>query len=190
MKCYLDFKEAVISTLAILQHALDDPLTQEDWQIIEKSIEILKPFLDVTNEVSAEKSVTVSKLIPLVKLMKKRIQKLQENYPSPPEEVERLLEKLKEELHNRFRALEENELISQATILDPRFKKYGFADEKNYKTAYDVLKRKVCTIKLDLPTTSEDSSGRADQTASASTITTTGKFTSLIILYFLFSVHK
>ncbi|KAJ8969312.1 hypothetical protein NQ314_001813 [Rhamnusium bicolor] len=67
----LELKEALISTLATLQ--LENNITINDWKVIEKAVEILKTFLDVTLEVSAEKSITIPKVIPLVKIMKKKL---------------------------------------------------------------------------------------------------------------------
>ncbi|CAG9840714.1 unnamed protein product [Diabrotica balteata] len=67
MKCchvFLEIKEAIISTLAILGNDLDASLATHDWKIIQYAARVLKLFLDVTNKICAEKTVTLSKIIP------------------------------------------------------------------------------------------------------------------------------
>ncbi|CAH1986951.1 unnamed protein product [Acanthoscelides obtectus] len=60
-----------------------------------------------------------------------------------------MIEKLKLELKNRFQDLEENSLIAQATLLDPRFKKIGFIDERKYKRAATLYTKVANTTLLD-----------------------------------------
>lgn len=69
----LKLKDAVISTLAIEQPRLNI-LTPEDWLLLEKCVEVLKIFYEVTEEISAEKSVSISKVLVLVKIMKTHIE--------------------------------------------------------------------------------------------------------------------
>lgn len=53
-------KDAVISTLAVLQNNID-VLTPAEWDIVHKAILILQIFNEVTIEVSSEKTVSISK---------------------------------------------------------------------------------------------------------------------------------
>nr|CAI5860091.1 unnamed protein product [Callosobruchus analis] len=48
----LEIKEAVISTLAILNNEMGTSLSVQDWQIIKYAIDILKMFVDITIEIS------------------------------------------------------------------------------------------------------------------------------------------
>lgn len=118
-------------------------LTPHDWLIIEKSVDILKTFLDITNEISAERNISISKLIPLIKFLRK-IYGLNEILRN---EIRVMVDIFKQQFDTRFKYLEENELTTQATILDPRFKKYGFLDKDKYKIAEENLK-KICSVKL------------------------------------------
>ncbi|MGR0272040.1 hypothetical protein ACUWC3_28390, partial [Klebsiella pneumoniae] len=52
-------KEAVVSSLALFNTKL--LLEEVDWKIIKESLEFLKIFSDVTNEVSSEKNISLSK---------------------------------------------------------------------------------------------------------------------------------
>uniref|UniRef100_A0A2S2QMQ8 Zinc finger BED domain-containing protein 1 n=1 Tax=Sipha flava TaxID=143950 RepID=A0A2S2QMQ8_9HEMI len=56
---------------------------------------------------------------------------------------------LKDELHARFGNYEENPLINQATLLDPRFKTFAFSNENHCKNAFRFLKTKAQSIILE-----------------------------------------
>lgn len=70
-----------------------------------------------------------------------------------------MVTKLLEELNSRFSGYDENEIVTQAALLDPRFKKMAFYGYNTRKLdlAIDQLKRKVCQVTLpgiDNPTAS------------------------------------
>lgn len=139
---FYKLKEAIISTLAILdtQH---EQLSSHDWIIVEKTIDILEIFYDITNEISAENNVSLSKVIVLCKIMIRHVnKKLNEEGTSGPIEIRLLLNTLRQQLNDRFKNVENNALYAEATILDPRFKKYGFRDENMCKIAINNLKKK------------------------------------------------
>ncbi|CAH0555111.1 unnamed protein product [Brassicogethes aeneus] len=60
-------------------------------------------------------------------------------------EIETMIETLKNGLKKRFQDIQENPL---ATILDPRFKKFGLLDENKYKREVKLLYNKVANTKL------------------------------------------
>lgn len=57
---------------------------------------------------------------------------------------------IKEQIITRLKPLEDNELVTQATLLDPRFKKLAFSNISSNKltVAMDRLKQKVCTVSI------------------------------------------
>lgn len=143
----LQIKDSVVSTIAVLQ--CDVPLlTSQEWNIIEKSVEILKIFNDFTIEMSAEKNITISKIIPLVNIMNKKINDYYNDGPTSIE-VMQMVKSLKDLLSHRFKYAEDNELLCQATILDSRFKNHGFSNETKFSSAYEALKLKVRAVKLN-----------------------------------------
>ncbi|CAG9782307.1 unnamed protein product [Diatraea saccharalis] len=135
-----EIKTAVITTLALLspQHALDE----NDWSLMEHAIPILKVFADITTEISAEKNVTLSKVIPLCKLISIN-SKANLREPSPIMEIRELVIKLDQELDRRLAHVESHPLYTEATILDPRFKKKSFRNEQCFERALVALKQKV-----------------------------------------------
>lgn len=137
---FLEEKEPVLSVLGILGTNLDIP-NSNDWVIIEESSNILNIFEEITTEISAEKSVSVSKIVIFIDIMKKHVEQIIENgeHLDKPLEMKRLAEKLLEQMKIRFKVYEDNIICLEATLLDPRFKKYGFVNEALYTKAYDSL---------------------------------------------------
>lgn len=66
--------------------------------------------------------------------------------PSIPVEVIHLIDNLRNCLETRFTNLEADILASEATFLDPRFKKKGFKYEHNYKRAMERIKNRVSAL--------------------------------------------
>nr|CAH7746634.1 unnamed protein product [Callosobruchus chinensis] len=59
---FTEIKEPLCTTLANLNiDSVRNP-TNEEWQVIERVCEILKPFEEDTQHVSSEKAVTISKI--------------------------------------------------------------------------------------------------------------------------------
>jgi len=117
----LRIKEPIIATLAILNNTELNSLTPNEWKVVDKSKELLKIFYDVTVEISAEKNISISKKIIMVRAMFK-VTHTFINDIDLPREVLNMAKTLKEKLMIRFDRIEDNLLNAQATILDPRFK--------------------------------------------------------------------
>lgn len=135
-------KDAVISTLSLNRPGLLFPL--EDWDLIKEAIPILKPFYEVTVEVSGEKNVTLSKVTLIYKILEGYMAKS----TSSNTQILAMLKIIQTELNQRFGDLEKNVLYSESTILDPRFKKMGFKNSMNYENAVQHLRTKISHIRL------------------------------------------
>ncbi|XP_040203369.1 zinc finger BED domain-containing protein 4-like [Rana temporaria] len=70
----LDMKEAIIATLALVNANLPT-LTLDEWEVIKNACDLLKPFEEVTMEISADRSVTASKVILMARGLQKVVQK-------------------------------------------------------------------------------------------------------------------
>ncbi|CAG4965580.1 unnamed protein product [Parnassius apollo] len=133
----LKIKNNVMSAIAI-----DYPdtinMTSEDIDVLDSAIEILSFFKDVTEEMSSEKNVTISEVILISNALKKKCLKF---LSTPhPDCVLRLTQVLLNEISTRFSCIEENNIFAESTILDPRFKKYGFENEYAYSKACTNIK--------------------------------------------------
>ncbi|CAH1383323.1 unnamed protein product [Tenebrio molitor] len=138
----LEIKDAVVSTLAIIDKEGINSLVPNEWNIVRIAMEILSIFNDVTIEVSAEKNVSISKK---KENLKRHIQK-HLNRKDLPQEIMQMLQLFMNELGDRFKNDDTNEIMAQATILDPRFKQLGFSNRSKYEAARTQLKSKICSI--------------------------------------------
>ena len=106
--CLLDQKQLCLST------TLRDTMKE--------LVEILKPFEAVTREVSSDKYISSSKIIPLAR----SLQKLTGFKGALSDKV---YETLSGEMRKRFLGIESHLTLAPSTILDPRFKKLAFGDD-------------------------------------------------------------
>jgi hypothetical protein len=88
---------------------------------------MLRPLESVTRELSADKFVTISKIIPLINCTKLQIEKLCDENESVSEKI-RLFKKALNDETGRFGKAEHVERLAFATLLDPRYKKIHFKD--------------------------------------------------------------
>ena len=153
---FLHNKEPILSTLAVLQLQDEFRVSAHEWEIIENATKMLAVFEEVTKEISPEKNVSLSKTCILSRIMVKEVQKCLEA-PDLPAEVHALGTELIRNLRKRFQGWENNELISQATLLDPRFKRQGFSDDQKFKIAYEGLLGKVRGFNFMSASTTVDS---------------------------------
>jgi DNA-binding transcriptional regulator GbsR (MarR family) len=95
----LEIKDAVVSTLAIIDKEGINSLVPNEWNIVTVAMEILSIFNDVPIEVSAEKNVSISKKIELVDNLKRHVQK-HLNREDLPQEIMQMLQLFMNELGN------------------------------------------------------------------------------------------
>uniref|UniRef100_A0A3P8U0R1 BED-type domain-containing protein n=1 Tax=Amphiprion percula TaxID=161767 RepID=A0A3P8U0R1_AMPPE len=114
------------------EYDLPATLTATQWDLLEKTVQVLAPFEELTREVSSS-SPSASDVIPMVQVLKRLL--------SRPEEADEGIRTIKgtllEAVRRRFTHVETEPIYSVATLLDPRCKHsvYGFL-----KT-YEVIRR-------------------------------------------------
>ncbi|XP_078800180.1 E3 SUMO-protein ligase ZBED1-like [Oryzias latipes] len=151
-------REPLGAALATLHTDLP-PLTSEDYQAIHHCLSVLSPFQEATVELSTEKRVSASKVIPMVKMLKHYISSRCGQITHPL--GEKLATNLKNNLHERFSALEKVTALSMATLLDPRFKELGFCSQGSAHTARERLTKEcAATMQALLPETQPQSPPR------------------------------
>lgn len=92
-------------------------LTANQWMILQKTLNLLKPFETITKEVSSAKSI-ISVVLPMIATLKLYLSKPSEHFSG----VGTLKDTLLENLRKRFSSFENNENYTISTALDPRFK--------------------------------------------------------------------
>jgi len=125
IKPFLTLKEAILSSLAVLKTNIVLP-TPEEWEIIEESIEILSIFNEVTEEISSEKHVTLSKILVFINAMLTLTKKF-EIKSNLPQEVKSMVTALLTQLNKRFLPMVDNYLVTNAALLDSRIKNIAFS---------------------------------------------------------------
>lgn len=144
----IQIKNAVISTMALLQCDVE-PLTASEWMIVENASEVLKIFSEITMEMSSEKYVSMSKVLIFIRVMVGTMESFEKNM-ALPDMTKKMVTTLLEKLNSRFKGYEDNEIITQAALLDPRFKKLAFDGyhDRKLEIAMDQLKAKVCQVTI------------------------------------------
>lgn len=133
---FLEQRDAVTSTLTQLGKGAMC-LSDEEYDQMKPIITALLPFLKATEEMSAEKTTTLSKIIPLARSL---LQKAK----SSPLPLSKALEK--HMLTRKFDLLETFSPLSQATLMDPRFKKIAFKDEANLANVQKSIQAEMTAI--------------------------------------------
>ncbi|XP_055638327.1 E3 SUMO-protein ligase ZBED1-like [Toxorhynchites rutilus septentrionalis] len=111
-----------ISTVLLVVPKKPTMLTADELSILKGICKVLHPLETVTTEMSAEKYVTISKIIPLVRLLKISYTSMQFD------SAEAMSVKNSIMLHimKYFNDVGKRKLFAVATLLDPRFKKIYF----------------------------------------------------------------
>ncbi|XP_077155210.1 E3 SUMO-protein ligase ZBED1-like [Ranitomeya variabilis] len=129
LKRVLESKDAIISTLAIM-NAPVEILSQEEWEVVREACIILEPFDQVTVEISSESYVTASKMLLLCKGLQRLTANHQRDGGINTEKVKELVAALCASMDRKFQRMEYNTILSETTVLDPRFKKTAFTDNR------------------------------------------------------------
>ena len=110
--------EAITTTLCLLgQNHLC--LKNEDKEYISGCLKVLKPFLEATKNISVDKYVSISMIIPLVKLLQQNVRQHLVTIP--------LAAIISTVLTSRFSPIQGAFVMVCPTLPDPRFKKLPFS---------------------------------------------------------------
>ena len=113
-------------------------LTANQFDLINKLINILTPIEDITQSISSEGS-SLSIVIPFVRALRNHL----ENNDDNDRGVRTMKHEMLKSLNTRFQEVETNELLVLATILDPCFKDKFFSGLTNRMNAKATLIAKL-----------------------------------------------
>ncbi|XP_025418687.1 zinc finger BED domain-containing protein 4-like [Sipha flava] len=111
--------------------------TARELQQLRETIKLLRPFEKVTLEISSEKYVVISKIMPLLNCVTIEIESIQPNLDIGIELKRNIIAELKK----RFGKIEFLYMIPIATILDPWFKNLHFRDPVACQKAIAEVKK-------------------------------------------------
>nr|XP_055075686.1 E3 SUMO-protein ligase ZBED1-like isoform X2 [Misgurnus anguillicaudatus] len=129
-------REPVGAALATLRTDVA-PLTSEEYFAISECMKVLAPFQVATVELSEEKRVSGSKVIPMMKMLRYTINETLKTISN--DTAMQLGQNLSRRLADKFSALESTSVLTLATLLDPRFKTFGFHNHIQAQTAIGRL---------------------------------------------------
>lgn len=181
-------QHSVVTAALCFMDRADLILSSGDAVIIKDALVLLAPFEEATREMSTEKFVCVSKIIPLARSLQLVVSKSTSTRPLKLE----LIEQMKQ----RFTSMEDNYMLAVSTVLDPRFKKLGFSDPNKYKQAVQRLTTEVGAVMetasasatLSTSNTAQESQpsnglwDAMDEKVAESMSTTTATTSSIVIL--------
>ncbi|XP_052130034.1 zinc finger BED domain-containing protein 4-like [Frankliniella occidentalis] len=102
-----------------------DIISPAEEEILKEVKDLLAPLHRATQEVSSEKLVTLSKCIPVINSLRTEIEK----YSATKTISKQVKEILKALLKDAFDSIELVPMYAAATLLGPRFKKFGFRQD-------------------------------------------------------------
>lgn len=129
-------QESVEASLGMLHNPVET-LSADEWITVREICTILKPFQQITVETSAEKNVSVSKVIVLIRGSMLSLNKMRPTFKMGVSV--QLVDEFIKLLSKHFHQMEHNTILSGATFLDPQFKQRGFHDPAAITRIKDLL---------------------------------------------------
>ena len=147
---FLEQFDAITTTLFLVnQNHLC--LNADNKNTISNALDVLKPFLEATENASGQDYVSVSLIVPLAKLLQ---QQCSMSRQSQSNNSSTLATSLHSELISRFCTIETHYVTAVTTLLDPRFKKLPFSDKTPLSHTINRLTNELSS----LPDDTDDSS--------------------------------
>ncbi|KAE9525285.1 hypothetical protein AGLY_014353 [Aphis glycines] len=116
------------------------------------SCEVLKYFKEITVEISSEKSVSISKSVVFSRALLKHCTYLDTQFYDS-QQLTNMISTLKQQVEQRFGPIEKIQIYAEATVLDPRFKKYGFLNNSSFTESKKTIINKATDIHIGMKNT-------------------------------------
>ncbi|KAL0861646.1 hypothetical protein ABMA27_009140 [Loxostege sticticalis] len=139
---FASLQEALRATIPNLNEDLP-VIPLEEWNYLEKCAAILKPFEEITNELSSA-TATVASVIPLIYTLKNTLEaeKIKED---TSENFKLMVTKMIHNISGRFQDIENNKIYTIATYLDPRYKLKFFTEITKEQVQSETLRILGCS---------------------------------------------
>nr|XP_026496974.1 zinc finger BED domain-containing protein 4-like [Vanessa tameamea] len=117
-------------------HTIPIP-TADEWLDLKKCIAILKPFEEITKELSSA-TTTIASVIPLIYTLKNTLE-TEKNKEDTSENFKLIVTKMIHNISVRFQDIEHNKIYTIATYLDPRYKLKFFTEITKEQVQKEIL---------------------------------------------------
>lgn len=165
LKRFIELKDETKCALRNLDATNIMTLTSYEWDVCESLILVLQPCEEVTREMSSQKYVSGSSVLPITVGLTSALNEIadpsyqQSNHIAVfPDEVEMCRQDLLSEIVNRFANVENSKTFTTSMFLDPRYKLYF----ENQTIADNTKKHKIGLVtamineeSVALPSTSQ-----------------------------------
>lgn len=154
----LDIQEPLQYTINSLQSTAPqlEQITSADINSIKIACDVLRIFYEITEEVSSEKTVSVSKVLLFLRALRQNTMGFKEL--DLPANIAKMVTTIIEQLTKRFPNLEMNAIYAQSALLDPRFKKQAFSSDSAFKCAYQTIADRAARVIVEVDNISSDNS--------------------------------
>ncbi|CAH0730570.1 unnamed protein product, partial [Brenthis ino] len=144
MARFSKLKDSLVLYLSANPIAMISP---EDWMNIQKFVQFMQPFEEITRNLSSSQ-ISISSVIPLIQVLKTTLQQ-EETKPNTSEQFINFITKLRDELNSsvRFGNLVEDDKYTIATYLDPRYKSHFFTSVIAEQVESKLLNMTINTIR-------------------------------------------
>ncbi|XP_053200377.1 E3 SUMO-protein ligase ZBED1-like [Panonychus citri] len=140
---YLELHQDI--SIVLLKHSRRGiDISDDDVNSLRQISKVLKPFNDVTEDISGELYVTISRIIPLLASVKVKLARMKPDISL----VKALVERLSKNLQTRFGCIEKIRLFTFSTLLDPRFKKLAFSSPSDCSLQYVDMSNILSDVQL------------------------------------------
>ncbi|KAL4089312.1 hypothetical protein QTP88_024366 [Uroleucon formosanum] len=141
-----------------------DCLNASEWEVISDCVKILKPFENITSELSGENYPTLLLVIPLIQGFQYMLKNLRTETTIGIEFKNKLIDVVGRRLGN----LEKDKIVAKSTLLDPRLKKTAFGLQENADNAHKwICEELTNTIRAKNDNTEITESDTTQSTSSA-----------------------
>ena len=129
-------QQASICAALADQKRLDLLPKDAEFQILEELVTVLKPFKEVTHQVSAQVYVTISAIWPILHHL--RVQALRV-VSSDSLAIQAMKKEMKQNLDGRYKSESIIEMLDKACFVDPRFKRMPFLSDSETTTLHNNI---------------------------------------------------
>ncbi|KAK3895702.1 hypothetical protein Pcinc_000625 [Petrolisthes cinctipes] len=143
---YIEQHDVITAVLCLLG-CNEMCLPSFDPETMKEAVKILALFEEITREISADKHLSISKVIPITRLL--QVTTLNSAQDSQSAIEHELQTSIQMEMSKRFSNIEANHRLAAATFLDPRFKRVTFTKPAMADQVQKRLTTEMCSIKAE-----------------------------------------